>query len=440
MNEMSEPRRIGPLTLTAGYTWLNAGGVMFAGLTVIPLLGFIGFIQPYLLTEVFGIAKDVQGRLTGELASMQEVVVILLMSIVGASSDNFGRRVIMVIGLGFVALGLLIYPLAQNELQIFAYRAVFAIGAASVPVMYGTSLQDVPANRSRGFLLGIGSICTAIGMSVMTFGTGELPAYLTKLGISSADAGIYTCWIMVGFALIVALIIRLSWRAGRVAQNQPREPLWANVGKGFSEALRNPRIALAYLTSFASRGDLVVVGIFLPLWVVQHSYDIGLTGEEGMLRTAIMVPLVFLPSILWSPIMGLIADRLNRVVTVCLGFSIAGVAYFAMYLVNDPFVTAALFACVAVGIGDISALISGGALLGQEAPKERRGAVVGVFGLVGAAAILCTSYFGGIIFDKIGRGAPFFMMGIINFIVVLVALIVLVRAPGMSAKEVRAST
>ena len=44
MSEMSEPRRIGPLTLTAGYTWLNAGGVMFAGLTVIPLLGFIGFI------------------------------------------------------------------------------------------------------------------------------------------------------------------------------------------------------------------------------------------------------------------------------------------------------------------------------------------------------------------------------------------------------------
>jgi len=120
MSEMSEPRRIGPLTLTLGYTWLNAGGVMFAGLTVIPLLGFIGFIQPYLLTEVFGIAQEVQGRLTGNLAAMQEVVVLLLMGIVGASSDNYGRRIIMVIGLGFVALGLLIYPLAQSEFQIFA--------------------------------------------------------------------------------------------------------------------------------------------------------------------------------------------------------------------------------------------------------------------------------------------------------------------------------
>ena len=436
---MSAPRQLGPLTLTAGYSWLNAGGVMFAGLTVIPLLGFIGFIQPYLLTEVFGITEN-QGQLTGQLASMQEIVVLLLMGIVGATSDNLGRRVIMVIGLGFVALGLLIYPLAQSELEIFAYRAVFAVGAAIAPVMYGVSLQDLPANRSRGLFLGIGSIMTAVGMAVMSRNIGNLPGYLQNYGVSAADAGIYTCWLMVVFALLVALVIRWSWRPGRVAQNKPRESVWKNVGKGFSAAANNPRIALAYMTSFASRGDLVAVGIFLPLWVVQHSNDVGLTSAEGMQRAGIMFVLVFGTSVLWSPVMGFIADRLNRVLTVCLGFSVAGVAYFAMYLAKDPFVAAALFASVAVGIGEIAALVSGGALLGQEAPRERRGAVVGVFGLVGAFAILCTSFLGGIVFDKIGRGAPFAMMGIVNFLVVAVALFVLIRAPGMSAKEVRGST
>ena len=440
MSEMSEPRRIGPLTLTLGYTWLNAGGVMFAGLTVIPLLGFIGFIQPYLLTDTFGIAEEVQGRLTGRLASLQEIVVLLLMGIVGASSDNYGRRVIMVIGLGFVALGLLIYPLAQNEFQIYAYRAVFAIGAAFVPVMYSASLQDLPANRSRGFLLGLGSVCTAVGMGLMSRNVGVFLSYLESLGISSADANLYMCWLMVGFALLVALVIRLSWRSGQVAHSQPRDHLWAKVGNGFSEAAKNPRIALAYMTSFASRGDLVAVGIFLPLWVAQRSHELGLTNAEGALRAGIMYVLIFGTGIIWSPIMGFIADRLNRVLTVCLGFSVAGLAYFAMYLANDPFVSAALLASVAVGIGEISALLSGGALLGQEAPKERRGAIVGVFGLVGAASILCTSYFGGIVYDKIGRGAPFAMMGFINFLVVIAALVVLVRAPGMSAKEVRSST
>jgi len=95
---------------------------------------------------------------------------------------------------------------------------------------------------------------------------------------------------------------------------------------------------------------------------------------------------------------------------------------------------------VFVGIGEISVIITGNALLGQEAPKARRGAVVGVFGLIGATSILCTNYFGGIVFDMISRVAPFVMMGIVNLIVALVALYVLIRAPGMSAKEVRTST
>ena len=109
-------------------------------------------------------------------------------------------------------------------------------------------------------------------------------------------------------------------------------------------------------------------------------------------------------------------------------------------MVEDPFLSTALSACVAVGIGEIFAIVSGGPLLGQEAPKERRGAVVGVFGLTGAFSILCCSYAGGIIFDEIGRTAPFAIMGSINLIVALTALLALWRAPGMSALEVRRST
>ena len=436
---MSEPRRIGPLTLSAGYTWLNAGGVFFAGFTVVPLLGFIGFVQPYLLTEVFKVTEN-QGQLTGQLASMQEVVVLLLMGIVGAASDKFGRRVIMVIGLGFLALGLLVYPLAQGEFQIFAYRVVFAVGAAIVPVVLDASQQDLPANRSRGLLLSISGVCIAVGMAVMSRNVGKLPGYFTELGFNAEEAGIYTCWLMVGIALLVAIVIRMVWRPGRVVQDQPQTPIWTILRKGFSEAFRNPRIALACVTSFAARGDLVVVGIFLPLWVVQHGNEVGLTSAEGMVRAGVLLAVVFGTSVLWSPIMGLIADRLNRVVTVCLGFGLAGLAYFSMFLAKDPFLGAALLAAVAIGIGEMAALISGGTLLGQEASKERRGAVVGVFGLMGAFSILCTSFLGGIVFDKIGKGAPFAMMGIINFLVVLIALFVLKRAPGMSASEVRAST
>ena len=437
---MSATRKFGPVVLSEGYTRLNALGVLLGGFSIIPLLAFMGLIMPTLLKEVFQIDPDFHGRMTGNLGVLQEVVVIALMGIVGAASDNFGRRVIMIVGLGFVGLGLLLYPLAENELQIYGYRAVFALGAATAPIMYGTSMQDTPANRSRGQFIGFGSIATGLGVVVMSLTIGRLPEYLVARGLTPQDAGIYTCWCMVAFAAVVAVMVRLTWRAGRVAAGAPREPVWRNLGQGFSEAVRNPRIALAYLTSFASRGDLVVILTFLSLWVVQDGWDAGLTTEEGTKRAGIMIAAINGVGLLVAFFIGWLVDRINRVLAVCIAFAVAGAAYLAMALVDDPYANIALVACVIVGIGEISVIITGNALIGQEAPKARRGAVVGVFGLIGAVSILCTNYFGGIIFDKISRVAPFVMMGIVNFIVALVALFVLLRAPGMSAREVRTST
>ncbi len=437
---MSETRKFGPIVLADGYTRLNAFGVLLGGFSIIPLLGFMGLIMPFLLEEVFRIDPAIQGRLTGQLAVLQEVIVLLLMGVVGAASDNFGRRVIMVLGLCLVGFGLLLYPLADNELQMYGYRAVFALGAATAPIMYGTSVQDTPANRSRGLFIGFGAIATGLGILVMSLTVGRLPEYLVAQGVTPQDAGIYTCWCMVGFAAVVAVMVRLSWRAGRVAASEPREPVWKNVGQGFSEAVRNPRMTLAYLTSFASRGDLVVILTFLSLWVVQDGRDAGLSTAEGLKRAGVMIAAIQGIGLLVSVFIGRFVDRMNRVLAVCIAFTVAGAAYLGMSMIEDPYVNIALVACVFVGIGEISVIITGNVLLGQEAPKARRGAVVGVFGLIGASSILCTSYFGGIVFDAISRTAPFFMMGIVNLIVAVVALYVFFRAPGMSAQDVRNST
>lgn len=437
---MSAPRKFGPIVLAEGYTRLNAIGVLLGGFSIIPLLAFMGLIMPTLLREVFQIDPDFHGRMTGNLGVLQEVIVIALMGVAGAASDNFGRRVIMIVGLCLVGLGLLVYPLAGNELQLYGYRAVFALGAATAPIMYGASMQDTPANRSRGRFIGFGSIATGGGIIVMALTVGRLPLYLVGRGFTPEEAGIYTCWCMVAFAAVAATMVRLTWRPGRVAASEPRKPVWRNLGLGFSEAIRNPRIALSYLTSFASRGDLVVVITFLPLWVEQIGWDAGLSTGGGTRRAGIMIAAINGVGLLVAVFIGWFVDRVNRVLAVCIAFAVAGAAYLGMAMVEDPYLNIALVACVFLGIGEISVIITGNALLGQEAPKARRGAVVGVFGLIGATSILCTNYFGGIVFDKISRVAPFVMMGIVNLIVALVALYVLIRAPGMSAKEVRAST
>jgi hypothetical protein len=54
----------------------------------------------------------------------------------------------------------------------------------------------------------------------------------------------------------------------------------------------------------------------------------------------------------------------------------------------------------------------------------RRGAIVGVFGLMGGLGIVVAMAGGGLAFDNIGRTAPFTMMAIMNAMLMLVALVV----------------
>jgi MFS family permease len=80
-----------------------------------------------------------------------------------------------------------------------------------------------------------------------------------------------------------------------------------------------------------------------------------------------------------------------------------------------------------LGIGEISAVIAGNALIGQQAPARIRGAAVGVFGLVGTLGILSATAVGGQIFDRIGYSSPFTMMAGVNAAVFLAAVAVRVK-------------
>jgi len=49
-------------------------------------------------------------------------------------------------------------------------------------------------------------------------------------------------------------------------------------------------------------------------------------------------------------------------------------------------------------------------LIGQEAPLENRGAVIGAFSACGAVGVLIANGIGGRLFDSIDPGAPFLMV------------------------------
>jgi len=144
-----------------------------------------------------------------------------------------------------------------------------------------------------------------------------------------------------------------------------------------------------------------------------------------------------LAGLLWAYPVGIILDRLPRMAAMCVAFGLATIGYLALGQIEDPYGPLMIVACVLVGMGESSAVVAGGVLIGQEAPAASRGAVLGTFSLMGALGIMLLTFAAGFAFDRIGQTAPFTMMGFVNLAVFFAALRLHLRKP---VRTVRAGT
>ena len=117
-------------------------------------------------------------------------------------------------------------------------------------------------------------------------------------------------------------------------------------------------------------------------------------------------------------IAGALLDRVDRLRIGVAAMALGAAAYLLCGLVDDP-TDNVLMACVAalLGMGQIAAIIAGQTLLGQEAPRDIRGAVFGLAGICASAGILFTNAFGGWLYDSVSKGGPFFLLAGVNFLI-----------------------
>jgi len=413
--------KLGIFWLPPGISRGNALTLLFSGFSLISLVTFMTFIQPYLLLEILHIPEENQGSLIGTLQSMQEAIVILLASFVGASSDKLGRRLVYVIGVCLFAAGFIIYPLAETIGQLFAFRIVYALGFAGATVMLHVCLAEYSQEATRGRWLGTVGVCNGLGVVLMALVLSRMPQWYIGLGFDSVQAVRLSYWTFAAYLLVLAVVLRLGLAPGKTHINR-RESSLKVATAGFAAARKNPRILLAYGMAFASRGDLAILTVFFSLWVLQRGNELGLTAAESMVKAGMLFGLSQAVGLLWSFPIGMIMDRLHRMTAMCLAFGLAAVGYLALGQIDDPFGTVIIIACVLAGMGEASAMTAGGVLIGQEAPIKSRGAVLGTYSLMGAAGIMVLTFTGGLLFDHVGRTAPFTMMGCINLVVLAAAL------------------
>lgn len=432
--------RLGPVHLQPGVSRGHAMTLLFAAFLSIGLLTFFKTMQPYLFNVTLHVPASEQGRITGILEFLQEIVVLLSIGPFGALADRIGRRPVYAAGFVLMGVGYALFPFATSLPEFTLYRAVFALGAAATGGMLATVLADYPQERSRESLVAVTFMLNGLGIVLFAVVLAKLPIWFQDAGTGEIDAGKYTLLVVALISIVAAIAMR-GLKPGVPAQRPAKEPLLALMKKGMA-AGRNPRVALAYGTAFASRGDIAVVGTYLLLWSSLSATQAGASPAEAAVKAGILTAITQTTALVWAGVFAYIASKLHRVTSIVIAMVLASVGYLAFGLVEDPNSRDALPAAAMLGIGQISAILSSQVLIGQEAPREVSGSVIGVYGFFGALGILIVSLTSGLLFDSWRPGAPFIIMAGANFALLIWAVAVRLLAPGpareaVAGKEIR---
>lgn len=395
---------------------------LFAAFVSSSYAGALSMLQPGLL-QVMGIERASQATLTGNLAALQEIILILFLGPVGALADRYGRKPVYVFGLLMTALGFVLYPRADSITMLVVYRVILAFGSAAMIGMMVTVIADYTQDSTRGKANGLQALIATLGAFIPP-ALGALPQVFSKQGYDQLAAQQMTFSIAGSLGVVgaVVVIIGLAPHAGR-AGHEAKESIATMMREGF-KASRDPGIALSYGAAFISRGDLAVTGAFLSLWLVQFGTgELGLQPSEAMFELAVpRVLTVVSGALVGSLLMGYISDRVSRVTAVTLASGLAAAVYLSIFFVEDPTAPWVLGLLAVMGVAEISAFVSSQALVGERADANRRGAIIGLFGVAGAVGILVGTSGGGWLFASYGPSTPFVLFGLLNGVVFLWSL------------------
>ncbi len=424
----STARRIAGIVLAPGYRPSHAISYLYAAFVTIGLFATISFFQPYLLNVNLGLPGAVQGRTVSALNFANELLALCLVAPLGALADKIGRRAVYACGFLWLAAGFLMYSAARTVPQLFACALFFSVGVAAVGTMLGTVLADTPEESSRGRFVGLAGFFQGLGAAVLVLFLGRLPGRLAEGGVDALTAERITFAIAAALCALSAVVVFAGLKRGSPSSSAPALPLRRILAEGIAAARGNRRIWFAYLLQFGSFGDRVVLGTFLSLRLQQGWLDRGASMAEATERARLPFVAAMVAGIVTALIVGTLLDRADRVRIGAAAMLLAALAYLLCGLLDDP-TRGGLMTAVAVllGAGQIAAIIAGQTLLGQEAPRDVRGALFGLAGVCASAAILFTNGLGGWLYDVVSRGAPFFLLAGVNLCIFAFGVVLLRR-------------
>lgn len=425
---LHEGSRLGPVDLAPGVSRLNAATKLYAsGITIASLTG-MSILQGYILTEHLGVPRREQGTLSGELAFLTEVVMLIALFPCGVIADRIGRRPVYVTGILLVGLAWALYPFASSPGELFLYRVFYGVGVAATTSTLATMVNDYPLDSSRGKYIGMSAMMNVLGTVFAARIIGGIPERMAAMGYDEVTAGIVMFLSITVLCVLTAIVARFGLQAGTPVAQRERPPARELYRSGL-RAMRNSRITISYFAALAARSDVVVKGLFLSLWAIQSGREMQISTGEAMARFGTAIAVMYAVSFFSAPLFGWFIDKVNRMTAMIVALAFAAAGYLSMYALTSPIDFRMLPLLILLTLGTGFMVKAQMALVGQEAPVRERGSVIATAQMFGAFGILVFTSIGGRLFDAWGPWAPFILVGSYQAMLLVAALLVRYRMP-----------
>jgi MFS family permease len=350
---------------------------------------------------------------------------LIMPSIWGTLSDKTGRRLVYALGLLLSAAGIILYPLAGTIFALYLFRMLFQTGSNASHTMSNALLADYVDNKDRGKAIGITAMCGGIGALLTVFVFLRLPDMFAKNGASLQDAGRYTFWIVAGLGILAAIMLSFGLQGKTQRQAEEKRTALQIARDALQAARQDAGISLAYGVNFVASGAVTVVGTFFTLWIVTYgTTQAGLTTAQALARAGMIMGISQIMGLIAAPLFGILADRISRVLAVVIATGLTAVVFAATIFITNPLSGTMIVLGLFIGFVQISGVLTGGALIAQQAPANMRGSVMGFYGFCGALGTMLASVLGGFLFDRWIGQAPFVMAAVLCVVIVIWGLIV----------------
>lgn len=303
--------------------------------------------------------------LLGNLATAYAVMVGFSAIVTGPFSDKIGRRKILLLGTGGMAVALFLHALADTFIMLFIFRALAGVAGGILSGSAVAYVGDHFVYEKRGWAAGWVMSGIAMGQILgVPIGT-VLAEYL----------GFRWAFITFGFVMSAAfLLIHRKVPQPDVRLYQGRITITGSLKK-YAVLLSRSSVraaAVAHLMMFLSMSVYIV---YLPIW---------LEGQFGVSGLAI-ASLFFiggLANVMTGPQAGRLSDVIGRkgiILTSCIGFAVIMIS--TTLLVQEFWVAYPLFfltmALIAMRISPLQALTT------SLVPDNRRGATMSLMMAIG---------------------------------------------------------